>query len=72
MAFVINAIGFIFWVINSGGFGAPWLPEWRRANLIVHGGITYVSPVSAYNLANFTMVPVGRSMTDPSVINGIK
>jgi hypothetical protein len=69
MAFVVNIIGFLFWMINSGGFGAPWFPEWRRANLVVHGGITFVDPISPYNLANFTMVPATNSMTDPWVSN---
>ena len=67
MAFILNLIGFVSWVINSGGFGAAWFPEWRRGNLVIHGGVTFANPVFPYNLANFTLLPAAISLTDPWV-----
>jgi hypothetical protein len=69
MALVINVVGYVFLAINSAsaafGFSFDWFAEWRRANLVSHGGVTHVIPESAYNLGNFTLLSGTISLDNP-------
>lgn len=69
-----NGVGFLVLLINGVArlFGIPLsiVPDWSRANLVMHGGIVHGCVPTAYNMANFTAAHGSLSATDPSVLPG--